>query len=339
MELYAGFDLHSNNSHLGVIDKEGKQVFSRRIVNHPKEIDEALSPFRDKLTGVAVESTYNWYWLVDLLMDNGLETHLANPAAIQKYSGLKHADDKSDALWLAEMLRLGILPTGFIYPKETRPIRDLLRKRRHLVSLRTSLIISLKNIIARNCAVTIKANDVKLLKTDVIGPLLEHDDDLAMAGAVSKQTIDYLTRMIRSIEGVVEQREKLQGPYLNLTTLPGVGKILGMTIGLETGPVSRFAGVGNYASYCRKVSSQWTSNEKPKGRGNKKNGNKYLAWAFSEAAEMARRYDQDARSWYNRKLAKTNRMTAHNALAHKLARAAYIIMRDDIEFDSEKLFA
>ena len=113
---------------------------------------------------------------------------------------------------------------------------------------------------------------------------------------------------------------------------------LALTIMLETGPVERFEKVGNFASYCRMVSSQWTSNGKSKGKGNKKNGNKYLCWAFSEAAEFARRYDDKARAYYNRKLSKTNFMIAHAALAHKLARAAYHIMRDQADFAPEKIF-
>ena len=92
-------------------------------------------------------------------------------------------------------------------------------------------------------------------------------------------------------------------------------------------------------SYCRKVPSKWTSNNKTKGKGNKKNGNKYLAWAFSEAAELARRYDNPARAYYNKKSAKTNFMTAHTALAHKLARAAYFVMRDQVPFDPQRVFA
>ena len=108
---------------------------------------------------------------------------------------------------------------------------------------------------------------------------------------------------------------------------------------LETGPISRFDKVGNFVSYCRKVSSKWVSNEKAKGKGNKKSGNKYLAWAFSEAAELARRFHDEPRAYYNRKTQRTNFMTAHNALAHKLARAAYYIMRDHVPFIPEKLFA
>jgi transposase len=122
-------------------------------------------------------------------------------------------------------------------------------------------------------------------------------------------------------------------------TIPGVGKILALTIILETGPISRFEKVGNYVSYCRKVSSTWISNGKAKGKGNKKNGNKYLAWAYSEAAELAKRFDAMARAYFNKKASKSNKMVAHNALAHKLARAAYYIMKDRVEFMPEKLFA
>ena len=127
-----------------------------------------------------MESTYNWYWLVDLLMEEGYKVHLANTTKIQKYSGLKYADDQHDAFWLAEMLRLGILPEGYIYPKEDRPIRDLLRKRSHLVRLRTSLILSLQNILSRNNGVKLKANDVKALTIDHVAPYLADNEDLAL---------------------------------------------------------------------------------------------------------------------------------------------------------------
>lgn len=338
MRLYTAFDLHSNNSYLGIVDETGKRVFKRKLLNDPAVIIEALSPFKADIAGIAVESTYNWYWLVDLLMAEGYKLHLANPAQIQKYTGLKYADDQHDAFWLTEMLRLGILPEGYIYPKEDRPIRDLLRKRGHLVRLRTSLIISLQNIISRNNGVQLKVGDIKALKTDRVAPFLARNDDLALAGRVSKESIDFLTRKIKEVEAVVENKLELKEPYDRLLTEPGIGKILGLTVMLETGPICRFAKVGNYVSYCRKVSSKWISNEKKKGKGNKKSGNKYLAWAFSEAAEIARRYDENARAYFNRKSQQTNRMVAHNALAHKLARAAYYIMRDGISFMPEKCF-
>jgi len=338
MRLYVGVDLHANNNFLAMVDRKGKRREQKKLPNDLSVILEFLRPHQKEIVGLVVESTYNWYWLVDGLMEGGYPVHLANPSAIQQYSGLKHADDKHDAFWLAQMLRLEILPEGYIYPKEERPIRDLLRKRRHLVRLRTSLIISLQNIISRNCGVQFRVNEVKRLKEDRVSPLLEGNEDLALAGKASKEIIDHLTRQIRKIEATIVHRIELKEGYRFLLTLPGVGKILALTIMLETGPIGRFAQVGDYVSYCRKVPSKWTSNEKTKGQGNQKNGNKYLAWAFSEAAEFARRYDAQARAYYTRKMRKTNFMVARSALAHKLARAAYYLMRDQVPFMPEKLF-
>ncbi len=339
MKLYAGIDLHSSSSYLAIIDDKGVRKYRKKLPNNLEGILHEMKLYKKGMAGVVVESTYNWYWLVDGLEAAGYAVHLANPSAIQKYSGLKHADDKHDAFWLAEMLRLGILPEGYIYPKEERPLRDLLRKRGHLVRLRTSLIISLQNIISRNCGIRLNVNDAKRLKENRVTPHLEKNEDLRLAGAVSKESIDFLTRQIKSIEKVIEPKIELKDQYRQLLSMPGIGKVLALTIMLETGPICRFKKVGNYVSYCRKVGSQWTSNGKTKGKGNKKNGNKYLAWAFSEAAELARRYDAQVRAYYNRKLQKSNLMVAHSALAHKLARAAYYIMRDEVPFMTEKLFS
>jgi transposase len=339
MKLYTSFDLHSNNSFLGIKNENGKPVFRKKLSNDPEVILSALKPYKNDIVGIVVESTYNWYWLVDLLMKEGYKVRLANTSAIQKYSGMKHADDQDDAFWLCEMLRLGILPEGYIYPKEDRPVRDLLRKRMHLVKLRTSLIVSLQNILCRNNGFKLKTSDMKALSEDRVAPYLSENEDLALAGSVSKKSIDFLTSQINEIEAVVLGKVKLKPPYTRLVSVFGIGKILAFTIMLETGPITRFAKVGNYVSYCRKVSSKWLSNDKVKGKGNKKSGNKYLAWAYSEAAHCAVRSYVQARSYYNRTMQKTNMMVAYNALAHKLARAAYYVMRDDAVFKPEKIFS
>jgi transposase len=339
MKLYVGSDLHSTNTYVGIKDADGKRVFRKKLPNDREIILNTLKPYKNDIAGIVVESTYNWYWLVDTLMTEGYKVHLANPAAIQKYTGLKYSDDRDDAFWLAEMLRLGILPEGYIYPKEDRPVRDLLRKRMHLVRLRTSLIVSLQNIISRNNGFKLKTQDVKALNEDRVAPYLAGSEDLALSGMVSKEAIDFLTRQIKRIETAIESRVELKPSYTKLLSVFGIGQILALTIMLETGPISRFAKVGNYVSYCRKVSSKWLSNDKIKGKGNKKSGNKYLAWAYSEAAEHARRSYSQARAYYNRKMQKTNFMAAHNALAHKLARAAYYVMRDQVLFIPEKTFS
>ena len=137
MGLYCGLDVHSSNTRVGVMDGDGHRVYHRRLANDAEEILRQLQPMRADLVGLVVESTYNWYWLVDALMDEGYRVHLANPSAMKMYEGRKHTDDRHDAFWLADLLRLGVLPEGYIYPKEDRPIRDLLRRRSHLVRLRT----------------------------------------------------------------------------------------------------------------------------------------------------------------------------------------------------------
>lgn len=339
MGLYTGFDLHSSNSYVGIIDEDGKRIWKRKLRNEPSLILAMIGPLKEDIVGIVVESTYNWYWLVDLLMEEGYRVHLANPSRVQQYSGLKHGDDEDDAFWLAEMLRLKILPEGYIYPKEQRPLRDLLRKRGHLVRLRTSLILSLQNILARNVGTKMNTNRMKALRTDHVTPLLAGNDDLSLAGRVSKEAIDSLTRQIKAIEVVVEKRIDIRRPYDLLLSLPGVGRVLALTIMMETGPIDRFPDVGNYVSYCRKVPAARFSNDKKKGTNNRKNGNKYLSWAFAEAGELARRFDPQARTYYDRKRRRTNAPVAHSALSHKLARAAFYIMRDGVPFMPDKAFS
>src|SRR5499425_1600937 len=149
MPLYGGIDLHANNSVVVLLNEQDQVVYQKRLPNDLPTILEVLAPHHAEIKGLVVESTYNWYWLVDGLMEAGYRVHLANPAAMQQYSGLKYSDDHSDARWLAHMLRLGVLPEGYIYPKAARAVRDLLRKRAHLVRQHTANVLSVQNILAR----------------------------------------------------------------------------------------------------------------------------------------------------------------------------------------------
>ena len=338
MKVYAGIDLHSTNSYIAMADEEGRRLKGCRVGNDLGQIIDVLSEHGEALEGIAVESTYNWYWLVDGLMELGWKVHLANPAAMQQYKGLKHAGDRHDAFWLAEMLRLGILPEGYIYPKQIRPVRDLLRTRSALVGKRTSLMTNLSNIVTRNTGRTPKGNDMKALRENRVAPLLADDRYLQASIEGIKAIIDTLTRRINEIEKVITTSTRLDPAYENLRSIPGVGKVLGLTIVLETGPISRFPTVGNYVSYCRKVPSSYISNNKLKGRGNVKNGNRHLASAFGQAADHARRHDDRVRAFYNRKKRKTNAAVAHASVAHKLARVTYHMMNTGERFVAERAF-
>jgi hypothetical protein len=118
MKLYAGIDLHSNNSVVSVIDEHDRVVAEKRLPNELERIVLFLAAFKQALVGIVVESTFNWYWLVEGLMEAGYRVHLANPAAMQQCQGIKHTGDEHDTRWLAHLLRLEILPEGYIYPRQ-----------------------------------------------------------------------------------------------------------------------------------------------------------------------------------------------------------------------------
>ena len=338
MKLYGGIDLHSNNSVVALLDEQDRVVYRQRLANDAPRVLEALAPYREGIVGLVVESTYNWYWLVDALMDAGYRVHLANTAAIVQYSGLKYSDDDSDALWLAKLLRLGLLPEGYIYPKEQRAVRDLLRRRSRLVQQHTANVLAVQNLLARSRGQSLSANAVKRLTPEAVARLLPNPN-LALA-------VQSTLLAMRGQEAAIEllEREALaqvrgRAPYRHLLSVSGIGPVLGLTILLETGPVERFGQVGQYASYSRCVGSAHLSNGKRKGHGNTKSGNKYLAWAYVEAANFAVRYNPTIKRYYQRKRAKTNGIVAIKTVAHKLARACYWMLREGTEFAVNRAFA
>jgi len=336
-KVMAGIDLHSNNAMVGVVDQAGGRLAHQKVECELKEIVRFLAPYKERLESVAVESTYNWYWLVDGLKAQGYPVVLANPAKIDQYSGIKHADDKNDAFFLAELSRLKILPTGYVYDPVLRPVRDLLRRRMSLVHQRTSLMLSFKSLYTRTTGRAMKLSQLKGMTVSEAKALYEHPANQLIAQA-HKGHIEGLSKSIEKIEEVVLKASSHLPYYPKLKTLPGVGVVLGLTITMEVGEIGRFADAGHFASYCRAVDSQRLSNNKKKGENNQKCGNKYLAWAFVEAAHFARRSDDLCRRWYDRKAAKTSTVIATKALACKLAKAAWYLMAESSEYDAKRVF-
>jgi transposase len=264
MKLYGGIDLHSNNSVVALIDEEERLVYRKRLPNDAAVVLAVLEPYREALEGLVVESTYNWYWLVDALQEAGYVVHLANPAAMVQYSGLKYTDDDTDARWLARLLRLGLVPEAYIYPKQERAVRDLLRKRSQLVHDHTRHLLSVQSLLARNLGRTLSANAIKQLKLEEVAELLP-DPNLALAVQSNLRIMHSLSWSIDQLEREVCAQVRLRPDYQCLLSVSGIGRVLGLTIMLETGDIGRFAGVGNYASYCRCVGSERRSNGKRKG--------------------------------------------------------------------------
>ena len=336
MSLYCGIDLHSNNHVIVIIDENDQKVMNKRVANDLTNTLSLLSPWRDELVGIAVESTFNWYWLVDGLMEAGFPVSLVHTTAVRTYSGLKHSDDVQDAFWLAHLMRLDILPRGYIYPAEQRPLRDLMRRRMRLVQQRSGNILSLQNQVWRSTGKKLSCNAIKRLDASFA---LEAEPLIRQSLHSTWHIIQALDREIVEIERTVKAQVTLRDSFRCLLTAPGIGFVLASSIMLETGDIRRFAGPGQFASYSRCVGSAYTSNGKKKGKGNRKSGNRYLAWAFVEASHFARRYCPPAQRFFERKRSRTNAAIASKALAHKLARACFFLMRDGVEFEAKKCFA
>ncbi|WP_275098971.1 IS110 family transposase [Sedimenticola hydrogenitrophicus] len=336
MTLYSGIDLHANNSVLSVLDDRDHVLFEKRLPNSLDLIVESLQPYKEDLLACVVESTYNWYWLVDGLMDAGFAVRLAHTSAIPQYAGLKHSNDETDARHLAHLLRLGILPEGYIMPREQRAVRDLLRRRLLLVHQRTLHHLSVQSLIARYTGNRLSANQVKALDSTRIDQLLP--EPICLGGQITILAMHWLDKAIDRLEREVLKRLNANKDYDLLTSIPGVGKILAPTIILETGNIHRFSGAGHYASYARSVSTEKLSNGKLKGRGNKKNGNRYLAWAFMEAAHHAAIWSPEIRRFYERRKAKRHILVAKKTVANKLTKACYYMLTRQEPFDVHRAF-
>lgn len=335
MTHYCGIDLHSNNHVIVVIDDNDRRLLEKRVSNDLSLTLSELAPYAADLAGIAVESTFNWYWLVDGLQEVGFQVKLVNTCAVQQYSGLKYSGDRHDAFWLAHLIRLKILPTGYIYPKEQRAVRDLLRRRLFLVRSASAQLTSVQSQIWRSTGIRIKSADLK--RPDVNLPSL---DGFTLQGVEAGLAVYHtLATEIGRIEQTVLETAKLSGDFQLLQTIRGVGVILALTIMLEVGTIERFASAGKFASYCRCVQSERKSNGKKKGEGNAKAGNAYLSWAFSEAAHFAIQWEPLAKRFFDRKKRKTSGIIAMRAVARKLARASWMMLKHQVPFEADRLFA
>ena len=233
MSLYCGIDLHSNNCYLAVLDEQLQPVLGRRAPNCLETILAALAPHQEQIAAVAVESTFNWYWLVDGLMEASYHVELVNTSAVRQYEGLKYVDDRHDARWLARLLQLGILPKGYIYPKQQRALRDLLRRRSFLVRQRTANLLSIKNLYSRQTGSQVPTKDIKRLTAEQVAEQFT-DPWLAQAITCGVNVADALQTEIASLEKTILEQARQRPEFALLESIPGIGKTLAMTILYET---------------------------------------------------------------------------------------------------------
>jgi transposase len=335
--MYCGIDLHSNNGYVVIMDELLNQVAERRLGNDLRNYLRFLEPHREELVSIGVESTYNWYWLVDGLKESDYNVRLMNPSKASNLKELKHTGDRHDAGWIATMQVLGIMPEGYIMPPEERCLRDLLRRRSFMVKERGRILKSMQNVFARSAGKQVSSDQLLKWDTDMIKAALK-DPLVAESVLVLVPVVRTLTAQIHALERLALQHGRLREEFSVLQTAKGIGNVLAMAIMCETGDIGRFPSAGDYVSYCRCCSTGRVTNNKLKGKGNKKNGNKYLSWAYSEAGHFARIHDQIIGRYYKRVLKHRHPMVAKAKVAAKISRGCFYVLRDQVPFDSQRAF-
>jgi transposase len=338
MNHFLGLDLHSNNVVGVMIDDSERWVLKRKFKLNLSQVLSAIESYKETIRYIGIEATATWYWIVDGLKEAGYKVRLAHPPDIEGNSGKKRTDDYKEAFNLAHLLRVNNFPDAYIYPKEERPLRDLLRKRSLLVKTKTQYMLSFINLVNRNLGISISGNQVKKLSDEDLEEMLENEY-LVLSGKTNISVISHLKKEIRKLEKAILKVGRLKPEFKRLMTIPGIGDVIALTISLELGSLSRFKNVGNYISYCRCVDSERRSNDKKKGENNRKSGNGYLCWAYVEAANFAKRWCPYAKVYYKHKFKESGKtVLATKALASKIARASYYMLKNDVDYNPAKAF-
>ena len=341
MNFYSGIDLHSRQSTLCVIDDKDN-IHLRTTV--PNQIEQILQPLQSFTPSpeVAVEATLNWYWLVDGLQDAGFKVKLAHPFGLQIIKKAKVKTDNRDAFNLARLLRLDALPESYIYPKAKRPIRDLLRRRQRIVSLRASDYVTLQRVLQQYAI-----SDLASMGAKKIGPKdIESQVDepaIKCRCQMELERIGLYSRQIQVCEDIIISSLVDDADFKRIQTIPGIGNILAAIILYETGDINRFKSAKHYCSYARVVPGiAQSSSTIRRGKGSKQ-GNPYLKFAFTQAAALAVRYSQPIKKFrqkhLNRKRSRARKLISISIVSHKLAKATYYILTRKEPFRMEMMFS
>jgi transposase len=340
MTFYCGIDLHSKKSHVCIIDKDGKKVKEENLNNNLTLILEFLKPF-GKDVHIVIESTINWYWIVDGLMEAGYDVKLAHTLGLHMITGAKVKTDRRDAFKLAKLLRMGEIPEAYIYPKEKRPLRDLLRRRVELVQERAACYSSLRVQFIKYNLNTMSLTDLKqFLPADInIMPIPQELKDYCL---MILQRVDLLSNQIHQLDTYLKGVTLEDPKFKILLTLPGVLYVLGLMIYYEIGDINRFSNVRQFVSYCRLIPGISQSSDKVKRGKGSNQGNHYLKFAFTQAASIAVRYYPKLKKFRdkhaNKRKGNAATMVANCILAHKIAIATFHMMKEGVPFDEVKLF-
>ncbi len=336
---YCGIDLHAKTMYLCILDQNGEILLHRNIKSRPEPFLQAVMPFRNDLV-VAVECMFTWYWLADLCRSEGIEFVLGHALYMKAIHGGKAKNDKIDAFKIAALLRGGNIPKAYVYPPEMRATRDLLRRRLHLVRRRGNLLAHIQNthhqynLPEPSAKIAYKANREGV--ADAFA-----DVDVRKSLEIDFALIEHYDTVIRELELHLVRRAKEHDPqaFHRLRSVPGIGKVLALTILYEIHDIDRFERVQDFLSYSRLVKCDHSSGGKKLGTGGAKIGNVHLKWAFSEAAVTFLRKNPEAQKYVRRMAGKHGKAKALSILAAKLGRSVYIMLSKQRAFDMERFLA
>lgn len=338
--FYCGIDLSARDSHICILDDSLSIHLQQKSANELPRIANLLQPFRPNLQ-IVIESTFNWYWLVDGLQHLGFDVSLAHTLGLAMITQAKVKTDRRDAFTLAKLLRAGVIPKAYIYPAPTRPVRDLLRRRLKAVSLRAQEYGCLRQLLLREGILSSSRNDIKLAEEDDLKEWLTHP--LVIISASHQiERIELLSRQIEELEQQILDLTRDKADYKRLLKIAGIGRILALTILYEVGEITRFETARHFSSYCRLVPGVAQSGAVSRRGRASKQGNAYLKSAFNQAAVAAVRSYPRIRSCYERHLKRhrggARKLVAYNVIAHKLAQAVYFVLKRGEDYREEMLF-
>ena len=326
-QYYCGIDLHARTMYVCIIDHNGEILVHRNIKAAREDFLKTISPYRDNIC-VAVESTFTWYWIADLCAEEDITFVLGHALYLKAIHGGKSKNDRIDSQKIAVILRGGMFPMAYVYPKEMRSTRDLLRRRMHLMRKRAELLAHIQNTNSQyNLPAFTKKLAYKANRSGVVDRF--EDPSVRKIIEVDLHLLDFYDSLLAEVELHITRNAKRDEPrFLNiLTTVHGVGKILSLVLLYEIHDISRFPTVQDFVSYCRLVKCPRESAGKKSASRNNKIGNVHLKWAFSEAACLFLRNNEEAQKYHNRLVSKHGKGKAMAILAHKLGRAVYYMLK------------
>jgi transposase len=338
---YCGIDLHARTMYVCILDSQGEIVVHRNLTTDPVAFLQVIAPFRPDIV-VAVECIFTWYWLADLCDQEGIPFVLGHALYMKAIHGGKSKNDRIDAHKIATLLRGGMLPQAYVYPREMRATRDLLRRRLYLVRKRGLLLSHIQNT---NHQYNLPPIPTKLnYPSHRVGFVDRFTDPCVRKSMeVDLVLVAQLERLIRELELYILRRAREHDAemLLFLRSIEGIGKVLALTILYEIHDIDRFDRVQEFASYCRLVRcAKQSAGKRSKGASSgKKIGNVHLKWAFSEAAVLFLRGNPQGQNYLERLARKHGKAKALSILAHKIGRATYYVMKRRKTFDMKKFLA